>query len=254
MGWSSWLAREAHNLEVAGSSPAPATMRTLRPVNSADVLAIATAAASLGLPPTTYAIVPAWWHEKEVVPEIELMIWTDVAAVALTAAKLYGGRLHAFTFADITLASVTNATNTVTKATAHNLFTGDGPINFQSGGTYPTGLSATADYWFIKTGANTGKLAASIEDALAGVAVDFSTDGSGTLKLIAQAGTKRVHWETHDGLLGLAGDGAVALTSQVGYSKRIPHSPLVVAYALDGTLDTGSLSAAVAPIQDAGGF
>jgi hypothetical protein len=24
-GWSSWLARKAHNLEVAGSSPAPAT-------------------------------------------------------------------------------------------------------------------------------------------------------------------------------------------------------------------------------------
>jgi hypothetical protein len=213
-------------------------------------LVIATGATALALPPGSYGVVPdEWYDSKTGAPaEVELELRAE-EAIAVTNAVLYSARSHLYAFADIVLASVTNATNTLTK-NGHGLLTGDGPLNFTSAGTYPTGLSAAVSYWWIKTGANTGKLALSRADALAGTAVDFSTDGSGVLTLVDQATTERLYWCTHDGLLGLAGDGAITLDIGVAYSKRIPHSPRVVAYALVATLSTGAVSAGLYPIKD----
>lgn len=225
-------------------------MKTLRNVTSAELVAIAAAGSTtLALPPTTtFGMVPVGWNNagtRRAVPEFELEIWAPTA-VALTAAILYGATLHALTFADIAI-TFTNATETVNAAN-HGLLTGDGPI--QLTGTLPDTLAASTDYWVIKTGSGTFKLATSLANAMAGTAIAFATDGSGTRKAVAVAATQRVHWQTHDGLLGPAGDGAVALTAQVGYRKRVPHSPRVFAYALVGTLDTGSLAASIIAIQD----
>lgn len=207
---------------------------------------------TLALPPGSCAVVSSWLdHRIGCVPEFEVELWAETA-VAVTSAVLYGARKHAYAFSDITLTSVTHATNLLTK-NGHGLETGDGPIYFQAGTTYPTGLSATTQYWFIKIDANTGKLAASLDDALAGTPVDFSSAGSGTLKLLDSetAGdlTQRLSWATHDGLLGLAGDGAISLNVGQGYSKRVPHSPLVVAYALVASVDD-PVWASLFPIQD----
>lgn len=226
-------------------------MRRLEHNTSAT--ALATDAATLTLPPGAYATVTGWSERLlGAVPEFELEIWTDTP-VAITAAVLYGARLHPFAFADITLTSVTHATNLLTK-TGHGLNTGDGPLHFTAGTTYPTGLDSTTEYWFIKIDNDTGKLATSLENALLGTPVDFSTAGSGTLKLIdvelSTNLTQRIAWSTHDGLLGLAGDGAIAVDSGKGYSKRIPHSPRVMAYALVATLDTDTVWASISPIQD----
>lgn len=331
-------------------------MKALRKVASSDLVALATAAGTLGLPPTTFGLVPAWWSSTEVIPEIELSIWA-AEAVALTNAVLYGARLHALTFADITVTAVPavkasldlatktthcntviearvagidgnaftiafvssggapnagaltnvglaytftfkNGTTTVTNFetaiaasadlevktpgtganilavtvdefgaahltggvdselnhTAHGLKTGDGGVQVTSTGTFPALLAALTDYFVVVDNANNVSLAATFEDAMNGDVIEFTSAGSGTIKIVATADTERVYWETHDGLLGLAGDGAISLNVQTGYSKRLPHSPLVVGYALVGTLDTGALSAAIAPIQDSGGF
>lgn len=118
----------------------------------------------------------------------------------------------------------------------------------------PAGLSQATDYYVIKTGAGTLKLATSLDNAMLGTAVEFTDDGTGVVYIVDKATTQRVHWQTHDGLLGLAADGAIPLTAQVGYRKRIPHSPRVFAYALVATLDVSNpewVSAAMAVVVDA---
>jgi hypothetical protein len=88
--------------------------------------------------------------------------------------------MPAFTF------TADSATDQLT-ITAHGLPTGAGPATVRTvGGALPTAspaLTAQADYWVINTGANTIKLATSSANALAGVAIDILTNGSGTNKL-----------------------------------------------------------------------
>src|SRR5262249_13127142 len=86
----------------------------------------------------------------------------------------------------------------------HGLTTGDGPFNlyFASGsGTSPAGVTITTtstttptDYWAIVVDANTIKLASSRANALAGTAVNLTTNGSGTLSISeSPAGTDQTH-------------------------------------------------------------
>ncbi len=136
----------------------------------------------------------------------------------------------------------------------HGLLTGDGPIQWEMAvpGTPPAMTAVATDYWVI-VGANPAhyQIAASLQDALSGVFIQFfDAPETEDLVTLSTANTQRVSWQSHDGLLGLAGDGSVPLDVRVGYSKRIPHSPRVVAYCLVGDIDTGTLSAAIVPIQD----
>jgi hypothetical protein len=94
-------------------------------------------------------------------------------------------------FADFTY-TADAGTDTLTK-TAHGLETGDGQVRTtNSGGGLPGGLAAGTDYFAIKTGANTFKLATTRALALAGIAIDITSAGTGTHTLIDQAGTTRV--------------------------------------------------------------
>lgn len=329
-------------------------MRRLRTPLSTELLAIATDATALALPPGAYGIVPDWWNAaRGAVPEFELEVWAP-ANLALTLAVLYGGTPHPFAPAALTplaielavksllnLATKTTNCDTVIEAVvaghggdaftirfvqsgavanagaltsigkaytftfkngvttvanfeaaiaasadldvktpgtaghllatgvdeftvtalaggddtsfssvAHGKFSGDGPFQIASTIALPAGLLPATNYWLIKEDADEFKLATSLANALGGVAVAAADVGSGVFMLSATADTQRIYWSTHDGLLGTAGDGAVTLTSQRGYRKRVAHSPRVVAYALVGTIDTGTLSAALVPIQD----
>jgi hypothetical protein len=224
-------------------------MKPLRLIAASDVVALATDAAALALPPGAYGVLPDWWSSREAPPELELEIWAP-AALALTAAVLYGATTHPLVYADQTV-TFSAATNLMTKAT-HNLKTGDGPFAFATvGGTQPPELVAGTGYYFIRVDANTGKLATTRANALAGTFIDLTADGTGTTTISDTPTTERVYWQTHDGLLGLAGDGAISLDVQVGYRKRIPHSPRVIAYALVGTISAGTLSALLVPVMDA---
>lgn len=84
----------------------------------------------------------------------------------------------------VTLAPFTYAVNTGTSTTnlvaaAHGLQNGDGPIRLTSTGAPPTGLALATDYYVILVDANTFKLATSLANAYAGVAVVMSTNGTG---------------------------------------------------------------------------
>lgn len=90
--------------------------------------------------------------------------------------------LDAFTFADKTY-TADHTTDTLTNA-AHGLLTGDGPVQIETTGTEPAGLTISTNYYVIKVDANTFKLAASREAALAGTAETFTDNGTGTQTLV----------------------------------------------------------------------
>lgn len=90
-------------------------------------------------------------------------------------------------FVDFTFTA--NSSNEQCTATAHGLNTGDGPVRVSnSGGALPAGLAAVTDYFVIKVDANTFSFATSLANALAGTAIDLTTNGTGTQTLLHQAG------------------------------------------------------------------
>lgn len=77
-------------------------------------------------------------------------------------------------------------------AVAHALKTGDGPVRVSnSGGGLPTGLAAATDYWVIKVDADNIKLATSQTLAIAGTAINITTNGTGAQTLLHQSGMTR---------------------------------------------------------------
>jgi len=53
-------------------------------------------------------------------------------------------------------------------------------VQLTTTGTLPTGLSLATDYWLIKVSSTILKLASSLANAVAGIAVDFTDSGTGT--------------------------------------------------------------------------
>jgi hypothetical protein len=87
-----------------------------------------------------------------------------------------------FSFVD---ADVTPASDTITEA-SHGFQTGD-KAQLTSTGTLPAGLALATDYFVIRVDANTIKLASSIANAEAGIAVDITAAaGGGTHTLTGQ--------------------------------------------------------------------
>ncbi len=84
--------------------------------------------------------------------------------------------------------------------TAHDLKTGDGPFRLR-GGTLPTGLSATQDYFVIRKDANVFQLALTKAQAEQGTKVEFTSDGSGVV-ILAVRGQEAADLSSND-LTGL---------------------------------------------------
>lgn len=136
-------------------------------------------------------------------------------------------------------------------AVAHGLLTGDGPVRVTSTLTIPTLLAAATDYYVTTDDADNIGLAATLADALAGNVIEFTSAGSGVIRVVASGLTERVHWHSH-GLLGKAADGVVTLDAQLAEWQTRPHRGRVVAYALKATFGAGAgkVTAAIWPTVD----
>lgn len=228
-------------------------MKRLQPFASTAPVAVCSSATALPFPPTVAAVLPSTWSSEGagLVPEADLSIWATGGALNLTSAEAFGGVRRALTVADTTF-TTTHAAETLTAA-GHGLLTGDGPIQLSNvGGALPAGFSAATDYYVIKVDANTIKLASTLANAYAGTAVAISGDGTGTHTLADTASTKRVYWQSH-GLLGAAGDGAIALDLQRSYVVRMKHHPATELYAIAATLSTETpevVHATVTPVHE----
>ncbi len=65
--------------------------------------------------------------------------------------------------------------------TGHGLNTGDGPVAVRNvGGALPVGLAPVTNYFVIRVGTDTLKLATSSSNAHAGTSIDLTTNGTGT--------------------------------------------------------------------------
>jgi len=72
-------------------------------------------------------------------------------------------------------------------AVAHGLKNGDGPVETSNaGGGLPTGLAVATPYWVILVDADHFKLATSQANAIAGVNIDITTNGTGVQTLLHQ--------------------------------------------------------------------
>lgn len=217
------------------------------PAPSAPInLFTAGAAAQFADPPAAWADVSHW---KGLAPPVEfdVELWGAVAQMA--ALKICGAVAKAAVIVDDTIDGVTAAANTLT-ITGHALRTGDGPVRFTTDGALPGGLAVDTDYWIGVVDANTVKVFASREALLAGgsvaasTAIDLTSAGSGTNTLVDTASTERLHWMSA-GLLGPAYDGAVVITAAQGYVAQVRHRARALAYALIGTLSSGSPNATI---------
>lgn len=192
------------------------------------------AANATALPfPTFSQVTPESWRLVGAPPEFELEIWSN-GTVDLTFTELFGGALQPLVVADAAITSIANASDTFTKV-AHGLKSLDGPLQATTSGTLPIGLALLTDYWVIRTGADTLKLASSFALAVAGTPIDITTDGTGTLTLSDTSATSRVHWNSH-GLLGNAGDGSISLTDVKSYVVASRHHTREIVLAISATL------------------
>ena len=96
--------------------------------------------------------------------------------------------LHSFS--DITITGVDTGADTLTAVT-HGRLTSDGPVKIETTGTAPGGLTTTNEYWIIKVDDNTFKLAASFLDSRNNIAIDITSAGTGTHKLVDTPNTLR---------------------------------------------------------------
>ena len=76
----------------------------------------------------------------------------------------------------------TFAADTIT-ITAHGFLTGEGPYVLTTSTTLPDPLAVATDYWLIRVDANTLQIALSRKDALDGIAIVLTDDGTGTHQL-----------------------------------------------------------------------
>lgn len=190
-----------------------------------------------------YGVVPADWRAGGV-DRFYIEIHST-GSNAVTAAKLVGAVPETLvTLANDDIDSVSGADITVT---GHAYVHGDGPVRLTTSGTLPTGLSLLTNYWLYVKDANTIQFCDSLERALKGLGISVS-GGSGTHTIakvalpaagdtILDAPTKRLKWLS-TGLLGEATDGAVTLTSAMGWQGMAQHNGAVVAYSLVASFGT----------------
>lgn len=188
------------------------------------------------------------------VQAFDLEIWCD-ATETLSAAQLYGYRLHPVTIADDDVDTVDNANNEL-DLTSHAYLSGDGPVQLTTSDTLPTGLSTGTNYFVHKVGSGTISLHTSRIDAITGSdAVTFSDTGTGTHTIVdvqnstdPDDDTQRVHYHLYGDINGGAD---ISLGAQEAYVERINHSPLTIAYEVDGTLtNSETVNVRAVPVQD----
>jgi hypothetical protein len=226
-------------------------------------LSIVSAATSLPAASATNGIevadVQSIWNAGASVPsEFDLEL-SAAGAVDLTDLELQGYVQNQTQIASDDMDTVTAGTDTITAA-SHGLAKGDGPIQLTTTDTLPAGLTLTTDYWIIYVDADNFKLAASLEDAIEGTAIDITDAGTGTHSFEGSESGDYMSGSNNAfevealsyGLLGPAADGAVSLTALKGYATRIGHRPRTVLYALEGTLSAAvALRADLYPVQEA---
>lgn len=140
-------------------------------------------------------------------------------------------------------ASAVNTTNDTATITANGFATGLKGQVTNSGGSLPSGLSGSTDYFIIVVDANTVKFATSLANALAGTSIDLTAQGSGTNTFTptALAGATVKLQKSNDGTLWSDEGSATTISaSQLSFLEKINPTTLYMRLAF--TLTAGQLT------------
>ena len=165
-------------------------------------------AATISGSPGPYVIVGVPPAELRDVAQLYLKPFDEVG---VDKAQLFGSNHDIGAGKNITLAShalsvnVTAASGTDTLTGTHGMETGEGPFQFTTDGVLPTGLAVSTDYYSITVDTTNFKPATSKINALAGTAIDFTDNGSGTHSLDRSFAIEQDM--SADGILGYMGRG-----------------------------------------------
>lgn len=200
-------------------------------------------------PPTLYASVTQWAGIMDL--EFDIEIWGNEAST-ITDLELMGAVQEPITLADDTVDTEVVEMDTVNvvdtdadtmTVTGHSYKNGDGPVQFVAGmgAVLPGGIEAETDYWLGVDGDDLTLYPTFADWMSSSNKIDITDAGLATVTIVDTADTQRVHWLGY-GLLGYAGDGAVEVDEQRGYTARLQHRPRTIAYALVGS-SSGEITA-----------
>jgi hypothetical protein len=100
------------------------------------------------------------------------------------------------------LVSAIDVTANTLTSVAHGRALGDGPVQVTSSVTMPGGLAALTNYWLITPDANSVKLATTFLNARAGIAVDITSAGAGTIAIVSTSETVPAGAELRERVVG----------------------------------------------------
>lgn len=140
-----------------------------------------------------------------------------------------------------------DAATDIMTAAANGFTTGLKGQASNSGGALPTGLSGSTDYFVIVVTADTFKLATSLANALAGTAINITTNGTGTQTFtptsIAGATVKLQKSNTPSDANSWVDEGSATTITADSYNFLEKVDPSAKAMRVAYTLTAGSLSA-----------
>lgn len=150
---------------------------TTRVTYAGAPIALCVAARSLPNPPTGEGgDVTSWSNVHGAIEAFELTVIPAAETEIAAGAMLLAEEQHDTYPEESAAVTVTNGTDTINLA-AHGFYTGDGPVRVTATDV-PGGLDVDADYWVIRTGTGTLRLATSRANALAGTQQALSSDGT----------------------------------------------------------------------------
>ena len=136
-----------------------------------------------------------------------------------------------------------DASTDVMSKSAHGFKTGLKVQVSNSGGALPSGLSAATDYFVIYVAAGTFKLATSSANAIAGTAIDITTNGTGTQTVtptaIAGASMKLQGSQDNSNWFDLGVSSNITATANILLEKVDPSLRYIRAYY---TMTAGQVS------------
>lgn len=143
------------------------------------------------------------------------------SSLSVTGNGTVGGTLtvgpQALSFTSFTFTA--DSTTDQLTALFHPLQTGDGPVQVSnSGGGLPGGLASATNYWVIRVTGNALQLATSLVNALSGVVIDITSNGTGTQTLAATGGTLRPTDASVTRNLSIGGNATIGGRIQLGGS------------------------------------
>lgn len=182
---------------------------------------------------------------SQAVATINTTYYSD--AISLDGVQVFSAECVVDVNTPVAATFTADAATDIMTAAASGFTTGLKGQASNSGGALPTGLSGSTDYFVIVVTANTFKLATSLANALAGTAINITTNGTGTQTFtptsIAGGTVKLQKSNTPTDANSWVDEGSATNITADSYNFLEKVDPSAKAMRVAYTMTAGSLSA-----------